>query len=200
MPKLHAHCEGFSSASDSGSVPGILAIGILSALLYWLHYRAQMGFLVNGLKLPFNDLSFAEFPDRSRLFSDCVVYYSSLLGLFGLYVLILRLCKSGKIRTGPPAWLALCLPVLFNLGFLLERPALSIDLFSYLGHGLIINAGGGNPYLEPVKQLNATAFGPELSAYAWRPVHGVTPYGPVWTTLEGLAVRWTGVLVPRSSF
>jgi hypothetical protein len=67
-------------------------------------------------------------------------------------------------------------------------PTLSIDLFTYLAHGQQIQVEK-NPYAEPVKDIQHTAYGEALIERGWLPVHGVSPYGPVWTWIEGATAR-----------
>jgi hypothetical protein len=45
-----------------------------------------------------------------------------------------------------------------------------------------------------VKEIAATPFGSELEARGWIPVHGVSPYGPLWTQFEaGIGRIATGI-------
>ena len=68
--------------------------------------------------------------------------------------------------------------------WILAPPSLSIDLLSYISHGYIGSVQDANPYVVPSSAVAATAIGPELASYGWKPAHPVSPYGPVWTHLE----------------
>ena len=82
--------------------------------------------------------------------------------------------------------LALGLPVLFNLILLFSPPAMSIDVMSYISHGYIENAGG-NAYVEPSSSVAGSNIGSRLESFGWRPVHPVSPYGPLWSQIEATA-------------
>ena len=91
---------------------------------------------------------------------------------------------------GRAAWGAVAIAVLGHLALLFARPSLSIDILSYLSHGYWTVEG--NPYLQASAEVAGIPFGQALATEGWSAVHGPTPYGPLWTSIEGLAYRWSG--------
>src|SRR5205814_9340795 len=100
------------------------------------------------------------------------------------------LASRGALESGRARALALVFPVLFNAALLSGRPYLSIDVFTYIAHGYQVSIGH-SPYAYPVKEVAEMPFGRELSQFGWIPVHGVSPYGPIWTGIEAAAMRMT---------
>jgi hypothetical protein len=117
------------------------------------------------------------------------LYLLATLGLFALYVLLLLMCRGGAFGTRRARILAFGFPVVFNVLLALVPPSLSIDLLSYISHGYIKSALSGNPYVDPSSIVAHTPFGAELLRHGWRPVHPVSPYGPLWTHLETTIVQ-----------
>jgi len=109
-------------------------------------------------------------------------YVVTTAGLFAVYW---RIVQWGRIRHQAPgaALTLLLMPVPIWLALSLVPPSLSIDVYSYLGHGFQVNAGD-NPYGTPVKSLAEGPYGQELARRGWLPVHGRSPYGPLWTRVE----------------
>jgi hypothetical protein len=66
-------------------------------------------------------------------------------------------------------------------------PIDAADIFDYIIHGRIWTVYGGNPYTQPPKQFAIDPFYPYV---AWK--GEVSPYGPVWGLLAGLASRLAG--------
>jgi hypothetical protein len=119
-------------------------------------------------------------------------YALATCGLFTLYALVVVACRRGRIATRRERRLAILIPVVFNVVLLPTQPALSIDIYSYLAHGYLQAALGKNPYLVGSRAVAGTSFGRELAAYGWRPVHPVSPYGPILTHLERAVVAVSG--------
>src|SRR5215207_2480359 len=94
---------------------------------------------------------------------------------------------NGRART-----LALLFPVLFNAGLLLGDPYQSIDTLTYVAHGYMGNLPGVNPYVTTASQVVHTDFARQLAPFGWLPVHGLSPYGPLWTYLEIAAFKVGG--------
>ncbi|PYR60928.1 MAG: hypothetical protein DMF91_11110, partial [Acidobacteria bacterium] len=109
---------------------------------------------------------------------------------FLLYGLLISLASRGALESGRARALALAFPVLFNAALLAGQPYLSIDVFTYIAHGYQASIGH-NPYAHPVKEVAEMPFGRELARLGWIPVHGVSPYGPIWTGIEAAVVRAT---------
>ncbi|GAC1649670.1 MAG: DUF2029 domain-containing protein [Herpetosiphon sp.] len=170
----------------------LLLVGLASGALLLLTYTAQHAFWVvdQHRQLAGNVLT-GQPGDRRRLLQAAVAYYSAIIGLFALFGWLLRLCHHGLLVDRLTRRLALLFPVLFNLGFLMGRPYLSIDAFTYIAHGYLATLPDGNPYLQAARNAGRTPLGPPLIAAGWRPVHGVSPYGPLWTQLEIALVRLT---------
>jgi alpha-1,6-mannosyltransferase len=122
------------------------------------------------------------------------LYVAATIGLFALWGLLLVACGRAGLQSRGARMLAIGFPVLFNLLWILAPPSLSIDLLSYVSHGYIGSVQDANPYVVPSSAVAATAMGPELASYGWRPAHPVSPYGPVWTHLEvGVVALFQGV-------
>jgi alpha-1,6-mannosyltransferase len=113
-----------------------------------------------------------------------VAYVLATGGLFCLYGLVLAVCRPGHVLTKPQRRLAIGLPVGFYLALLPASPSMSIDVYSYLAHGYVQATLGGSAYTVGARAVARTPFGRELATYGWRPVHPVSPYGPLITHLE----------------
>jgi alpha-1,6-mannosyltransferase len=150
---------------------------------------------LNGLEVSVDGLALrGEPPDRGLMRLQFGAYVAATLSLFALYAGLLRLVWLRRVssRAGV-ALAAVAFPVLFHALLFLAPPTLSIDLSSYVAHGTIAAELDGNPYLEPTEAALASPAGRELvREYGWEPVHSVTPYGPLWTQLESLAVGIAG--------
>jgi alpha-1,6-mannosyltransferase len=168
----------------------IVFIGIATSLLYWLvsrgkellylksHAANNSGISVQGLTTNF-----------LNSIGELSLYYGSIIALFGLYFYLLKLCSRSRLDDRRTMALTLLFPVIFNIGLLFVRPYFSIDMFSYLGQGYLGITPGSNPYINGVKEVADTPFGRQLLAWGWRPVHGISPYGPLWTHLSMVVVR-----------
>jgi len=166
----------------------VLLIGLISGVLYLLTYQAQRALY----HLTFDGVALRGITsNRTPLWGQSALYYGTTIGLFALYVWLLALCRRGALRDRRVCTLAVLFPVLFNLGLLLGRPYLSIDLGSYIAGGYFGSTPGGNPYVQPAFSLAGTPFGASLEAFGWRPVHGVQPYGPLWVHYEVIVLRLT---------
>ena len=83
---------------------------------------------------------------------------------------------------------------------MLDRPYLSTDVLSYLAHGYVgIARGVGNAYSELSRGVLGTSLGDALSALGWRPAPIPSPYGPLWTDIEGIVMGLT-TRVPLAIF
>jgi len=166
----------------------VLLIGLISGVLYLLTYQAQRALY----HLTFDGVALRGITsNRTPLLAQSALYYGTTIGLFALYVWLLALCRQGALRDRRVCTLAVLFPVLFNLGLLLGRPYLSIDLGSYIAGGYFGSTPGGNPYVQPAFSLAGTPFGASLEAFGWRPIHGVQPYGPLWVQYEVIVLRLT---------
>ncbi len=171
-------------------VGSILSLGCATALLYGVVYFAQRAIFLNG-HLASNrspELVALGGPvvpaDAARLRWEAGTYYVATLALFVLYGWLLWSCRRGRVLSRGARRLALLFPVLFNLGLLIGRPYLSIDLWTYIAHSYLAVPLGENPYLAPARSVVATPFAARLVAVGWNPVHDVSPYGPLWTLFE----------------
>ena len=187
-------------AAFTGSAEGrrdasrVALIGLSSAVLYLVVYAAQGAIFRNGLSQEVaGTLVRGDPADGSRLVLQGAGYYGATLLLFALYAWLLVLCRRGLLRDGRARALALLFPVLFNAGLLLGQPYQSIDALTYVVHGYLGNLPeGGNPYATTAAAVRATDLARELAPLGWLPVHGLTPYGPLWTHLEIGAMRVAG--------
>jgi alpha-1,6-mannosyltransferase len=114
--------------------------------------------------------------------ANLLLYAFATVVLFLLYGGLLRVCRDELDRRTRA--LTLTLPVLCNVAWLAAAPSLSIDVLSYISHGFVRAGLGENPYLVPSSAMATSPIAADLAAYGWRPVHPVTPYGPLITQLE----------------
>jgi hypothetical protein len=122
------------------------------------------------------------------------LYTSATLLIFWAYGALISMSRRGRLQGRARLW-ALLVPVLFSLVFLAWVPKLSQDTLSYLAHGVLSQAEGRNPLLEPVQAARDTSLGAELIARGWQTAPGVTPYGILWTRFEGFVVSLSGTNV-----
>jgi hypothetical protein len=119
-----------------------------------------------------------------------VIYVATTAATFFLYVRVLRLAAAHKL-VGTTKRQAVAFPFVFTAALVAVPPSLSIDVYSYIAHGYQARVGT-NPYAEPVKTVAQTVEGAELSRRGWLAVHGVSPYGPLWSWVEA-ALGLTGI-------
>jgi alpha-1,6-mannosyltransferase len=171
----------------------VALIGLASGALYLAVYVAQWAIFRNGLSQEVAGILVRGVPaDGSRLLLQGGVYYGANLLLFALYAWILILCRHGLLLDRRARALALLFPVLFNVGLLLGHPYQSIDALTYVAHGYMGNLPGVNPYTTTAAAVRATDFARQLAPFGWLPVHGLTPYGPLWTHLEVAVMKVAG--------
>lgn len=184
--------KGHQGSQERLVMRKILLIGMLSGILYGVTYFAQRAIYHNGLVFDVIGVMKRVEPGNStRLIFEACIYYLATLALFALYMWLILLCRQGRFYSSRVIQIALLFPVLFNAGLLFGRPYLSIDMFSYMAHGYLGNLPGHNPYLEPASAVGGLTFGYALIPWGWRPVHGITPYGPLWTNFEVLVISLT---------
>jgi hypothetical protein len=116
-------------------------------------------------------------------------YLLALVLLFGIYGWTVRAATRGLFAPGAMRAL-LVITVAMHAGFAASKPYLSIDVASYVVQGHLA-VDGGNPYTMPARAVDGTPLAAELRAGGWIPVHDRSPYGPLWTTIEAIAVRTT---------
>jgi hypothetical protein len=111
-----------------------------------------------------------------------VEYYAAVVALVAAYVAVLE--QVGGSPSRRTWWMLAAVPLAIQIGWLVSMPVLAIDAYSYLVDAARIDAGL-NPYEHAVLTAGNTRLGQELAHYGWRPVHGVSPYGPVWMHVAG---------------
>ena len=156
----------------------LLAWVAVSAAAYAALYPVQRRLFLNGLTDgPFTFPRFTA--DLLAAQRDVRTYWALTAVVLLSYVwLLLRGRRWGR-------WAVLA-AVAGHVVLLVARPSLSIDPLSYLSHGYLA-ATGLNPYLTASSEVAGLPYGALLTAEGWAPVHGPTPYGPVWTHVEQLA-------------
>ncbi len=171
----------------------VALIGLASGALYLVVYVAQWAIFRNGLRAEVRGTVVLGDPaDGSRLFLQGGGYYGATLLLFVLYAWLLILCRRGLLQDGRARALAFLFPVLFNAGLLLGHPYQSIDALTYVAHGYLGNLPDANPYSTNAAAVRTTDFARQLAPLGWLPVHGFTPYGPLWTHLEIAVMKVAG--------
>lgn len=175
------------------AISSVLLIGLSSGALYLVVYLAQRALFRNGLLLFVAGITVrGDAASQSHLLGQYAMYFAATIALFALYVGLLTLCRRGHLRDRRARALALVFPVLFNLALLFGHPYLSIDFFNYVTYGYLGTLPGGNPYVQPASFVGHLPLGAQLAAFGWRPVHGVAPYGPLWTWCGIVILRLTG--------
>ena len=168
-------------------------IGLASGALYLVVYVAQWAVFRNGLSQEVAGVLVRGAPaDGSRLLLQGGGYYGATLLLFALYAWVLILCRRGLLRDDRARTLALLFPILFNAGLLLGHPYQSIDALTYVAHGYMGTMPDVNPYTTTAAAVRATDFARQLAPFGWLPVHGLTPYGPLWTHIEVAVMKVAG--------
>jgi alpha-1,6-mannosyltransferase len=111
------------------------------------------------------------------------IHVLATIALFALFAVLLSRCATNELTRNERV-VAFAFPIAFNLFFISVDPGLSVDLLSYISHGYIGTALGGNPLVDPSFIVANTSLGRELASFGWRPVHPASPYGPLWTHIE----------------
>jgi alpha-1,6-mannosyltransferase len=158
----HSRCNMRGAVSQRS----IIALGIGSGGLYAVLFSVQR-LLQSGAPLPWL----------------LALYVLATLAVFGAYVRIVAMAASARLTDDRVRRLAVVFPVLISIALAAGRPHLSIDVFTYIAQGYQARMGD-SPYAHPVKEVAATSVGVELARFGWIPVHGVSPYGPIWTWME----------------
>jgi alpha-1,6-mannosyltransferase len=171
----------------------IVSIGIASGILYLLINQIKGDIYLNGLSSNNSDIVSLHGVTANylNLTWQLIAYYSIIIALFALYFYLLRSCYYGQLRSRRLVNLTLFFPVIFNLVLIFVRPYFSIDIFTYMANGYFGITPGGNPYINASKEAANTSFGHQLLSWGWQPVHGISPYGPLWTHFSMAVLRIT---------
>ncbi|HEY3340041.1 MAG TPA: hypothetical protein VGK18_16195 [Propionicimonas sp.] len=171
------------------STPAVVTVALLlvaSVAAYTGLLQVQQAMFTNGLP---TDNPHA-YPRRGADLADAAAalarYWPLVATVTGLYLAVLVVVRWG--RSPVAGWIAVGTGVVGHLALLLTKPGLSIDLYSYIAHGYLANQPSTNPYLTPAGSAIDTPIGAALVALGWMPVHPQTPYGPLWTHVESIAV------------
>jgi alpha-1,6-mannosyltransferase len=160
-----------------GAAHVVVLLVVTSGLLYVVMYFAQRMIYAG--------------PSGDGFAAGLGLYLGTVLGLFALYVGVLRLLRQRPLSRGLRI-VAFGFPVVYSLCWLAVAPVFSSDVFAYIAHGYVSVELAGNPYLVGSSAVAASPLGPELLSYGWQPVHPATPYGPVLTKLETGIVALSG--------
>lgn len=117
-----------------------------------------------------------------------VLYVGVVIALFVLYARVVTLARRGELDDPAVRTFALAIPIVFAAILTLAPPCSSIDVYTYVVQG-DQTITGKNPYVEPAKSLSNGPLRAELISWGWIPVHGVSPYGPLWTDFEASVRR-----------
>ncbi|MCA0294764.1 MAG: hypothetical protein LCH96_05490 [Actinobacteria bacterium] len=184
----------------AGSIVPVVTTVVLvavSAVGYWLLLGVQRGLFLNGV--PASDPSLFPRPitDPAAIGTAQTSYLPLAAGTLVLYVAVLVLVRWSRRRA--VGVIAVLAGVLGQVALLPSTPTLSIDLYSYLAHGYLAATPGSNPYTTAAASVADTPLGPVLLAQGWSPVHPETPYGPLWTHVEQMAMTLNGSDVTRAA-
>ena len=174
-----------NAAGSTATIVEVVLLAAATALAYWVLYRAQQDLFLNGVP-PGGPYTFPrQRSDYLAALTALRVYWIGAAAVVLTFAYaVLRSHSAGWRRV---AWVPLLLGGLGQVAALPARPGLSIDALSYLSHGAIATAPGGNPYVTASADVADTPFGQLLFAEGWLPVHQQSPYGPLWTHVERLA-------------
>ena len=177
------------STGNMVRAPLVAAIGLASAVLYGIAYFAQRSLHLNGLLVEYPGFSYGG--TRAANPTDAILevgaYVFAVLALSALYFILIARARMTVPWTKAARVAAIAIPICLNLVMLLGRPYLSQDSFSYLAHGYLTEHENFNPYLTSTADVAVMPPGPQLAEFGWRPLHWITPYGPLWTWLERFA-------------
>ncbi len=172
-----------SRLSRAATIAATALVIAAGAAAYVSLFRAQRSLFLNGS----TDGSYPRSGADLTAAADSLASYWLFTGLvIGAYVIVLVLVRVA--RTPWAAGVAIAAGVVGQLSLVLVRPTLSIDLYSYVAHGYFANRPGDSPYTTPAAAAIGSPLGSELLSAGWTPVHPQTPYGPLWTDIESLAV------------
>ncbi len=117
---------------------------------------------------------------RSELaMTNMLLFGLVALGLISMWVLALRLARSGGVRMG--LWWILLPVALFSIPLILMPAMFSMDAYLYMFYGRIISTYSENPILTAP---NTFAGDPHLGWFPyWKSLRSA--YGPVWLMLSG---------------
>ena len=94
--------------------------------------------------------------DGSLLAPAALLYYAAVAGLLVCYAAVMRCVDEAPSRR---TWLLIvAVPLVVQIGWVLTRPVLAIDAYSYLVDAAHAHAGL-NPYQHAVKEAAGTDFG-----------------------------------------
>lgn len=188
-----------ASTGSSGSLPRqragrvdlvllVLLFALLagSAVAYALLLPLQREVFLNGVPAP-EEFRLPRPADLTAAAAAAQRYLPLAATVVGLYAAVLVVVRWSRGRAA--GLVAVLVGIAGHLTLLPLKPGLSIDLYSYLAHGYLAGRPDSNPYLVDAAAVATTPFGPALLAEGWMPVHPATPYGPLWTQLERLAVQ-----------
>lgn len=177
------------SARNFVRAPVVAAIGLVSAMLYGIAYLAQRSLHMNGLLVEYPGFSFGgtRAPNPTEAILEVGAYVLAMLALAALYFTLISRARAEVSWTKAARVAAIAIPICLHLVMLLGRPYLSQDSFSYLAHGYLAEHENFNPYLTSTADVAVMPPGPQLAEFGWRPIHWITPYGPLWTWLERFA-------------
>jgi alpha-1,6-mannosyltransferase len=167
------------SSQPPPALRSVIVVGLITSALYGVVCAAQHLIAFGPLSL-----------------WPVALYVAATLATFALYARIIGAAARGALAEPRARAAALVFPVLINVALISVPPSLSIDVFSYVGHGYQ-GMVGENPYAQPLRELQATRFGAELEDRGWLAVHGVSPYGPIWTWFEIAVGRAFGDVTVR---
>jgi alpha-1,6-mannosyltransferase len=164
-----------AAADNATAALRICLLGVVSALLYAAVYVLQR----------------AMSPQHAvqHLYAAAGLYAAATVALFTAYASVVAIVQRLRRSSGVTA-AAVLFPLLISAALTFGRPYLSIDVFTYIAQGHQA-ATGSNPYAVPLRDFAGTPYGAALAREGWLPVHGVSPYGPLWTELELTVARLT---------
>jgi len=167
------------------TVAEMLVLGCALGAGYLVQYRTQRRLFVNGLPTP-DPYAFPR-PGADVIAGTEALRSYWVAGSLVVVLFVWALVRSREMGWRRLAWLPLGIGGLGHLLAIPAMPSLSIDALSYLSHGWLAAEPGWNPYLNASADVAGVPYGQLLLAEGWLPVHGPSPYGPLWTHVERFA-------------
>jgi alpha-1,6-mannosyltransferase len=125
---------------------------------------------------------------QASVVAPTVLYYVSIAAAIACYHAVIQLTRETPARRDWPVILGV--PLILQLAWLVPRPVLSIDAYTYVVNAAQVDAGL-NPYAHASGEAADTALGRRLVDYGWQPKRFTSPYGPVWLNLVSMVGPFT---------
>jgi alpha-1,6-mannosyltransferase len=197
MDRRPIHHEPPRARSAVPVLAATVALLVASVSAYVPLLRVQNDLFLNGLP-PADGSDPRGDADLQAGAAALTAYWPLVAVIVVAYLGVLHLVRISRSRW--PGIVAMAAGIVGQLVMLPVKPGLSMDLYSYVAHGFFASSTSMSPYTTSTAAVFPTPLGSQLLYAGWLPVHPQTPYGPVWTDIEGAAFSaadgsvWTSAL------